>query len=784
MIGQTLGHYRIIEKLGAGGMGVVYRARDEQLERDVALKVLPAGTLRDDSARRQFRKEALVLAKLNHPNIETVYEFDTEDGTDFLVMEYVPGKTLANRLASGALPEKEVIALGMQIVAALEDAHERGIVHRDLKPANIAMTAKGQAKVLDFGLAKLLHPVTQATTDSLSDTQAAAGTLPYMSPEQLRGESVDARTDIYTAGAVLYEMATKRRPFDEELPSRLIDAILHQSPVPPRALNGRISLELERIILKCLDKQPEHRYQSAKELFVDLRRLVETSTAPVIASPARSTWRRVTAPYAAAGLLVLAAAIVALNIGGWRDRLMGASSLHVRSLAVLPLQNRSGDPDQEYFADGVTEALIADLAQIGELRVISRTSVMHYKGSKKTLPEIARELNVDAIVEGSVQRSGDRVQISAHLIHAPTDRHLWAASYERDLRNILPLQDEVASAIAKGIQIKLTAQEKARLTKTHDVHPDAHEAYLRGRYHWNEGGQDQREKARGYFEQAVVLDPNYAPPYAGLADYYWATNELAPRLAIPKARQFVLKALSLDDALARAHASLAAIRFFGDWDWILAEKEFKSALALNPGDAESHQLYSVYLSSLQRFEEALAEVQRAQELDPFSLLTNVTFGWTFYFSGKYGRAIEQCRKALNLDYNSVGAHDCLGQSFRAQGMYEQAIAESQLAVTLSRGDPGRSAGLACAYAAAGRRNEAERILGGLRQRAQNTYVSPYLAASIYSSLGQGDKAFAALEKAFEEHDPYLTSLKVDQAFEPLRSDPRFKHLAQRIGFPR
>src|SRR5712691_8749302 len=439
MIGQTLGHYRILEKVGSGGMGVVYRARDEQLERDVALKVLPSGTLSNDASRRHFRNEALALAKLNHPNIETVYEFDTQDGTDFLVMEYVPGKTLADRLRGGTLPEKEVVALGMQIAAALEEAHERGIVHRDLKPANIAITEKGRAKILDFGLAKLLRPVEEGTTLTLTDPQGAAGTLPYMPPEQLRGEPVDARADIYTIGAVLYEMATARRAYPEEQTSRLIDAILHQATVPPRALNSRISTELETIILKCLDKDPDRRYQSATELLVDLRRL-EPSSSRYTPPPAPPVWGRVAklVGYGVAGLLVLAVGLTAMNAGGLRDRLLGRPRApRIRSIAVLPLGNLSGDPREDYFADGVTEALITELAQIGGLRVISRTSVMVYKGAKKPLPQIARELQVDAVVDGSVQRSGDKVRINADLIEASTDRHLWAKSYERDLRDIL-----------------------------------------------------------------------------------------------------------------------------------------------------------------------------------------------------------------------------------------------------------------------------------------------------------------------------------------------------------
>jgi serine/threonine protein kinase len=489
MIGQTLGHYRILEKVGAGGMGVVYRARDEQLERDVALKVLPSGTLDNEASRRNFRKEALALAKLNHPNIETVYEFATQDGMDFLVMEFVPGKTLADKLLNGVLPEKEVVALGMQIAAALGEAHERGIVHRDLKPRNIAITAKGQAKVLDFGLAKLLRPASVASTDTITDTQAIVGTLPYMSPEQLQGEAVDARSDIFTIGAVLYEMATNCRAFGERLPSRLVDTILHETPVTPRALNRRISAGLERIILKCLDKDPEQRYQSAKELLVDLRRLAEPApsrTNPPASIPKGRTKAARSVAYFVAGLLGLTAIVLGLNVGGWRTRLVGwTSPPKIGSLAVLPLENLSHDPEQEYFADGMTEALITDIAKIGTLRVISRTSVMRYKGTKKPLSQIARELNVDAIVEGSVQHSGDRVRIDAQLIDARNDRNLWTESYQSDLGDVLTLQGNVARAVAGEVRAQLTPQESASMSKSQTVNPRAYESYLQGRYFWN-----------------------------------------------------------------------------------------------------------------------------------------------------------------------------------------------------------------------------------------------------------------------------------------------------------
>jgi eukaryotic-like serine/threonine-protein kinase len=785
MIGQTLGHYRILEKVGAGGTGVVYRARDEQLDREVAVKVLHAGALNDDTARKHFRKEALALAKLNHPNIGTVYEFDTQEGIDFLVMEYFPGKTLAEQLVGRTLSEKDVIALGIQIASALEEAHERGIVHRDLKPGNIAITAKGSAKVLDFGLAKLLHPLEEGPTEVWGDSQAGAGTLPYMPPEQLSGKRVDARADIYTIGAVLYEMASGRRAFRDGVVTRLIEAILHQPPIPTRALNPRISPELDSIILKCLDKDPARRYQSAKELLVDLHRMQPASAGSIAPPVPPHVWgsagKRIT--YAVAGLLALTSGLTAMNVGGWRDRLLGRiRTPQIRSLAVLPFENLSGDPDQDYFADGMTEALITDLNQIQALRVISRTSVMKYKAARKPLPDIALELHVDAIIEGSVSRSQNLAQVTARLLYGPTDTQIWSKSYQRDLQNILVMQGEVASAIAGEIKVKLTGQEQARLLSARSVNPAAHEAYLKGNYlRW--GTQEQRQRSKEYFEEAIRIDSNYAPAYAGLANYYLSNSGLPPRVTMPQARQYAQKALDLDAALVDAHLVLGAVHFFGDWDWAGAEREFERALELNPGDSEAHRTYSYYLSALGREREAQAEVRHAQDLDPLYIVTQVTAGWVFYFSRQYDKAAQQCQMALELDPNSTGAYDCLGLSYLARGMYDQAIAACQQAVKLSGNAPSRAVGLGEAYAAAGRKPEAQEVFRQLRERSTQTYVSPVFLARLYLVSGDREQALARLNEAYEDRDDFVVWLNVERAFDPLRADPRFQDLLHRVGFP-
>ncbi|MHB8411952.1 MAG: protein kinase domain-containing protein [Candidatus Acidiferrales bacterium] len=784
MIGQTLGHYRILEKMGAGGMGDVYRARDEQLDRDVALKVLPPGLLKDEKARRRFRNEALLLAKLNHPNVATIHEFDTDDGADFLVMECVSGTSLAEKLKGGALPEKEVLVLGMQIAQALEEAHERGIVHRDLKPGNIIITPKGWAKVLDFGIARLLRPAGDTDpTQSITGAHGAAGTLPYMAPEQLTGEAAGARSDIFSLGAVLYEMATGRRAFNEELPSRLIDAIVRERPVPPRALNSRVSPELERIILKCLEKEPENRYQSAKELEVDLRRLQTQGTGTVASAvaPARGFWRDDAAKIAGTTLIIALALV--FGVRGWRARRAAhPGSTQIHSLAVLPLENLSGDPQQEYFAEGMTEELTTQLAQISALRVISRTSAAQYQNAPQSLPEIGKELHVDAVVEGSVMREGNSVRITARLTEISTGKLLWAQSYDRNLKDVLSLQDEVARDVASEVKVTLTPDERARLQNAQAVNPKAHDDFLQGSY-LNKGTSSQQREALQYFKDAIRIDPDYAPAYAGLADYYWSNQQLDPRLSMGKAKEYAQRALKLDPDLAHAHTTLGAIRFYADWDWAAAEKEFKRAIELSPSDAEAHRVYSFYLAAMGRGDEAISEAQEAQRLDPLSIWTQITAGNVFYFTRHYNQAIAQCRKAVELDPDSVGGYDCLGSSYLAKGEYEQAIEASQKASNLSGNDPARLVGLGRAYALARRKSDALTVLEQLHQVSSRTYVPPYFFATIYASMGERNEAFMWLQKAFQQRDTYLPWLKVDGAIDPLRGHARFDALVARMRFP-
>jgi serine/threonine protein kinase/Tfp pilus assembly protein PilF len=775
MIGRMLGHYRVVEKVGEGGMGIVYRTYDEHLDRDVAIKILPQGALGNESARRRFRKEALTLAKLNHPNIESVYEFGSQDGVDFLVLEYVAGSTLADKILAGAFPEKEVGQLGVQLAAALEEAHECGIVHRDLKPKNIAVTPKGQLKVLDFGLARLLQPESGVSTkDFLSSTEAFAGTIPYMSPEQLRGRPADTRSDIYATGMVLYEIATGKHPFAGRAGSALIDAILNTPPPPPRRLQHDISSRLEQIILKCLQKEPEHRYQSAKELLVDLR------GPSAVVGPRKSYLRQHVSKLAAVLLIVLALGTAYfISRRFWPQNAAAQRTM----LAVLPFDNLSGDSKQEYFSDGLTDEMISQLGrwQPRRLGVIARTSAIHYKGTKKRIDQIGHELGVAYILEGSVRRDAGRVRITAELIHVADQTPLWAETYERDAADVFAVQSEVASRITQSLALELLPSQHAPLLRSPTKDSAAHEAYLKGLYYLNNVTGENYERARTYFEQAVQLDPNYAPAYAGLADYYWSTDKLPPQLAMPKAEQYALKSLQLDESLPEAHTALAGIRFFYNWDWSTAEKEFTRSLELNPSGAETHRLYSLYLASLAGAEQAVREIRLAQQLDPFSLNINTTVGWVFNYTRQYDQSIEQCRKALEIDPDYLSAHDCLGEGYLAKGMFGQAVAEFQRAA--SGGEPVRAVGLARAYGVMGKSNEARKILDDLTKASKQSYFPAYLFGVIHVALGENEQGLAWLEVAYTHRDPYLVHLKKDAAFDPVRSDPRFQDLLRRVGFP-
>jgi len=792
MLGETLGHYRILEKIGAGGMGEVYRAHDEQLERDVALKVLPATGFSDPAARARLLREARSAAGLNHPHICTVHEVGEADGQAYIAMELVAGQSLSARLAAGRIPAEEVLRYGLQLAEALAHAHKRGIVHRDLKSANVMVTPEGRAKVLDFGLAKRssgaeLAEATTRSQASLTQPGALVGTLAYMAPEQLRGQSADARSDVWALGVVLYEMAAGQRPFRGDTGYDLTAAILRE---PPPSLPSKVPVQLQAVIERCLEKEPERRYQQGEEVRAALEAIQKGAVAPWVAWRYRLARRR--GLHAAAALAVVAIVAVGMNISGLRDRMLGRAGVpRIESLAVLPLENFSRDPEQEYFADGMTEALITELSKISALKVISRTSAMRYKKTDRPMPQIARELDVDGLIEGSVAREGDQVRITVQLIHGPADKHLWADSYQRELRSVLALQSEVAQAIAREIRVAITPAEQARLASPRPVNPAAYELYVLGRHHWNQRTIRGYGQAVQAFRKAVDQDPGYAPAYAGLADSYMLLGEQG-RLPQKEARWLaeaaIRKALEVDESVAEAHSSLGWWKFHYEWNWAQAEQAFKRAIELNPGDALARARYGRSLGFLGRFEPAMSELQRARELDPLSIPVNAYLGQVYLYAKRYDRAAEQLQRTSEINPNHPLIRHNLGELYLAQGRFAEAIPELERSVELSGqfvGVPSSHylAILGCAYARANRREDAVKILNELKQRSRQSLVSAFDLASLHTALGEKERALAWLEQGYEQRDIWLVELKAWPWFDSLRDDPRFQGLLRRMNFP-
>ena len=754
LVGQKVGSFEIVEMIGRGGMGVVYLAHDTKLDRSVAVKSIPAELAGDSNSRMRFRREAKLLASLNHPNIAAIHDIiEQDESAGYLILEYVPGQTLAQRIAHKPLKLEEALSIGRQVAEAISAAHEKGVVHRDLKPGNIKITPEGRVKVLDFGLAKATSSQDKNQGTAITQPGRVIGTPAYMSPEQARGKSTDHRTDIWSFGCIMYEMLTGHVPFEGETATDTVARIIEREPdweVLPQETPANISVLLRR----CLEKDPRRRLQHIGDAAIEIRETLNLLAARP-AAPVQTLWRE------------------SANGG-----LGGASPGRIESLAVLPLANLSGDPEQEYFADGMTEALIANLGKIGALQVRSRTSIMQYKGVKKSLPEIARELNVDAVVEGSVLRVGDQVRITAQLIHAPTDTHLWVDSYERDLRDVLALQREVARAIAREIKVAVTTTEETRLASARRVNPETYEAYLKGMFYLNKFTPEGTEKGLDYLRQAIEKDPADPLAYAGLARGYSIIGHgPAPSPeALPRAKAAALKALELDDTVAEAHAALAQIKLYEDWDWEAAEQAFQRALKLNPNLALTRAHYSWYLQLFGRTDEALAEMRRVQEVDPLAPLWPAYQGWQYWWAGQYEEAIDEARKSLELDSDFAVGLYVLGSVYAAKGMYEEAIAAHQKTGAVA---PDWGWGLGHTYVLAGQKDKARKIAADLEEEAKNHWG----LAEIYTALGEKDEAFRWLEAGYEYRHNWIPWMGWNPNYEPLRSDPRFGDLLRRMNLP-
>ena len=800
LIGKKISHYRVLGVLGGGGMGLVYRAEDIKLGRGVALKFLPEELAHDPVALERFEREARAASALEHPNICPIYEFGDHEGLPFIVMQLLDGQTLRERIA-GPLALDLLLNLAMQTAAGLDAAHQKGIIHRDIKPANIFITSRGEAKILDFGLARLevgadvatpFRETESAANLSLTRTGIAMGTAGYMSPEQVRGEKLDARTDLFSFGLVLYEMATGQRAFKGDTRPMLQNAILNKTSTPVRELNPELPVKIEQIIMKALEKDRETRYQAAAELRADLEtvkqdmRPLRSVAWPVVVPKLRaSRWRRV--GLASAGVVLLSATMGVWWIRGHTSRVSGTSPAEplIRSLAVLPLENLSGDPAQDYFADGMTDELITALGQIGALRVTSRTSIMQYKGAHKFLPEIAKELNIDAVVEGTVVYSGGRVRITAQLIEARTDKHLWAQSYEGEMRDIMGLQNQVARAIADQIRVKLTPQQKATLETAAVVNPKAHELYLQGQYFNEKTADEETQKAIVLFQQAIAQQPDHALAYIGLANAYIRlghTLALPPEKAFPAAKAAALKALEINDSNGEAHAALGQAKFLHDWDFNGAEKEFQRAVALNPSSERTQNAYASFLNAMGRPSEAVAHVRVLLQINPVSLWAIDNLSAQLYWARRYDEAVEQARKSVEMDPNRVAGHLWLGLALEQKHDFPESIARLEKAVELSH-DKSGMAFVAHARALSGDTAGARKILGDLEQRSNREYVSPWWMAMVYPDLGDKEKAFFWLDKAYRGREHDLVFSKVWPMFDSLRMDPRYKDLMRRVGLP-
>jgi eukaryotic-like serine/threonine-protein kinase len=777
--GTTLsGRYRVLSPLGAGGMGEVYRAKDLRLSRDVAVKVLPEHLSRNAQALSRFEREAKAVAALSHSNIFSIYDFGIDDGVHFAVMELLEGETLRKRIQRSALPWRKAVEIAVALAEGLSAAHSKGIIHRDLKPENVFLTSTGGVKILDFGLARMemLEPTsdqTSAPTISRTEPGMLMGTVPYMSPEQVKGEQLDARSDIFSLGSVLYEMLTGARAFHRKSVGETLAAILNEEPPLLSKLDKQLSPELDPLIAHCLEKNKEQRYQSARDLAFDLKAILSDSGVLKTHAAVIRVSRIRPAIWVVALLVVLA---ISGSFYLWKNR-----DQPIHSVAIMPFVNGAKNPDAEYLSDGITESIIGSLSQIPQLRVMAQATVFTYKGKVVDPRKVGRELKVDAVVAGRVTQQGETLLIRADLVNVADGAELWGHQYSQSLSDVLFVQEAISKEITRNLRLRLTGEQERLLAAHPTENPEAYKLYLKGMYYWWKSTEEDYERSREYFQQAIDLDPGYAQAYSGLGDYYQALameGYQAPREAWPKAQAARKKALEIDSSLSATHPGDAGYKFFYLWDWSGADQAYRQT--------HNYRVYSWLLLITGHYEEAVKEAKLAVERDPLNRATSVNVGQVLNWAGRYDEAIEYLQKTLEMDPNYDAALFSLADAYVRKGMYEDAISNTKRAYVLVGND--YAAELFSNATGKSGYDGAQKLLAKqnlepLLELSKQKYVSPLEIAALYARLDQKDEAFQWLEKAYQDRSGLLVFLKMDPDWDPIRSDPRFADLVKRIGLP-